>query len=140
MKTFHINKPFIVMALNIIDTHKQCVHSERKVLKDAIGSNPHKMVGSYKGVEETSYITFYPTDEAKFNHAISKAKHIGRLYSQESILVVDQYRNARLVFCDHVEPIPDVLLGKWIECNEATAKLREAWSYFPLKDKYYICR
>ncbi len=138
MKQFHINKPFIVMALNIIDTHNQCVHSERKVLKDAIGSNPHKMLGSYKGVEETSYITFYPTDETKFNHAISKAKHIGRLYSQESILVVDQYRNAKLVYCNCGGKTES--LGKWIECNEATAKLKDAWSYFPLKDKYYICR
>ncbi len=127
------------MALNIVDP-KQWWTDERKVLKNAIGSNPHQMLGSYKGEIETSYITFFPTDEVTFNHAISKAKHIGRLYSQESLLVVDQYRNAKLVFCDNVDLKEDVPLGKWVECNKETAKLQDSWSYFPLKDSYYICR
>lgn len=102
----HNLKPLVLLALNTGDG----VARELRLIRDALCSDTHMVKvanGCYKGQRETSYLVQIETQCDYL-----KLMQLARDFNQESIMLVDNERQAQLMYCDNeaVEP-----LGRWKE-------------------------
>lgn len=93
----------------------------------------HKVVwqeieGCYKGVRESSFLVI--DTGAHVEHLV---RFMSKLFKQECYLELDQDRNARLVYQDSVAEI-GILKG----VSKPVAFSKDAWSYSPVLDQYYV--
>lgn len=116
-----INRPMIIFALNSPNDHA--------VLEAAgiTGTMFKELKGSYKGQTEASYIV----DASLLDNVLGLAK----AHRQESILILDQDRNASLYYVKSGLNTP---IGRLVPASEAVALSKEAWSYRPDLNTYYI--
>jgi hypothetical protein len=92
----------------------------------AFGGPSIKQVrGSYKGVEEASYVV---------NGDKDTILELAAYFGQESILHLDSSRNATLIFIDNR---PQEKLGRLVNCTEEEAKAGDAWTWDKSQDEYY---
>lgn len=84
---------------------------------------------SYKGCLEDSYIAVV-NDDAKLDLVRDIAKH----YNQESILVVDEDRKARL---EYIESGDKQSIGQWVEITALDAASHDAWTL--VNTRYFAC-
>lgn len=81
---------------------------------------PKRVLGSYKGILETSFVANADTDD-KLDAVIQLAKQ----YNQESVLIIDEQRRASLFFIKtgQYEPI-----GDFRAVDAETAKSLDNWT------------
>lgn len=125
-------KPFIIFSVereeltedeNVINTYK--IEEELKELEI-----DYKIVkGYYDGVEENCFLVIN-TSQNNY-HTL----RIASKYNQESILLVDQFRNAKLYYLDTRVTIN---LGKWTKIDEIVGV--DAWTYDYATGRYYTCQ
>lgn len=84
------------------------------------------VVGSYKGVEETSFVV---VGEENRGLVMELMRH----YGQESVLVSYSDRSSYLIDRDGVE----TKLGRLNSVSETVAKGLDAWTYCPVLNQYY---
>lgn len=90
-----------------------------------IGFKPLK--GKYKGTTESSFIV----------EMRSVVEDIAASFEQESILVLDPWNNAKLVFTNS-EQVENI--GKLIKVTSDEALALDAWSYRPDLNQYYAVK
>lgn len=116
-----INRPMIIFALNA---------SNDTLVLEAAGftSKTYKELdGSYKGQTEKSYIV-----DAEHLETVMQ---LARMHNQESILLLDQDRNASLYYIKSGLNTP---IGRLVPTSEAVALSKDAWSYRPDLNTFYI--
>lgn len=93
-----------------------------------------ELKASYKGVKETCFLIDLGMSE-NIPSNIAYLKSIASSYEQESILILDEHRNASLVYCqgNRVESI-----GKFKAVSKKDAITQDGWTYDPYNDQYYI--
>lgn len=88
-----------------------------------------KLLGSYNGVEELSFLVSYEHLET----ALRLATH----FKQHSILLRDSENNA----CLHIlESGEFINLGKMVSVSVEEALENDSWSFHPKLNKYFICK
>lgn len=119
--------PIIILAANLPTPAE-----DKQAISKLVGKAYDKpaLVGSYKGVTEDSYIVDC--------HLISidKACHWGLEHNQETILFLDNQRNAFLVDCKTAKPKP---IGEFVGVSKQQAMAGDSWTYNPDTSQYYIC-
>lgn len=128
-----INKPFVLISLDKERSRPRLARTELKHIRDVLGGNPHKIKVSDYGSAATCFMCSFSLIE--FDYRTAKALELAKRFKQRSIIAVDNYRFARELFCNDDEP---KFLGKWIPCNEATAKLHSAHYLQPNNNQYFI--
>ena len=115
--------PIIVFALNSGD-----VELERKIL-GAAGIAFAPALGSYNGVAEDSWICL-----ARDPDEISRILVIARAWDQESILYIDENRDADLYFLEsgNLETI-----GKLVPVTELEARMQHGWTQCLVTGQYF---
>lgn len=116
-------KPVIIFALNKatrLDDLKECWSEGLK--------NIVPLLGVYNNVSENSYLV--EDTEKNFKAVYTLAKR----YNQESILTLDQDRNAVLEYLDSNLKKP---IGKLRAITRDEALTLNAWSYNEYTDTYY---
>lgn len=97
-------------------------------------ANCKQLGGCYKGTREVSFLA--PSSEW---HA---ARTLALNFNQESVLLLgpkrhrDAHRPAILHYLDDRLPEP---LGYFVPVSREFALAREAWTYDPADDQYYVC-
>jgi hypothetical protein len=118
--------PVIIFALNSGD-----VELERKILGAAgIAFAPAR--GSYNGTEEDSWICL-----ARDPDEIARILRIARAWSQESILYIDEQREADLYYLEsgNLET-----LGKLEHVTELEARMRSNWTQCLITGQYFTVK
>ena len=133
-------KPFIILALNAGNSSLEGDILNRVGVQD---SQVKPLMGVYTHedghkVHEHSYLIVYNSDTQK-----QVLINLARKFSQESVLLVDEERQATLVFtrppADGTEIPKDKRLGHFREASKHIAKAGSAYSFNPVNGKYYIC-
>jgi len=123
---FQPKKPMMILALNL--KNKEI---ETDALLDA-GLVFKDLTGSYKGVQERSYLVLTHTDTA-FNAALKLAQKT----EQESVLILDEDRNAKLMYLNDMHQIE---IGKLTPVSQDEALKQDAWTFSHDLNQYYICK
>ena len=118
--------PAIILALNLKNQE-----IEIEALLDA-GLVFKALTGSYKGVQERSYLVLTHTDEA-YRAALNLAKEC----NQESVLLLDEDRNAKLMYLDDMHQIE---IGVLTPVSKDEALKQDAWTYAHDLNQFYICK
>lgn len=95
-------------------------------------SSCRTLEGCYKGVQEPAFMT----DAANFyanGGPLSLASD-----GQESILFLDNQRNAFLRFAPDYEEASQKYLGQWRQVTKAEALARDAWTRDPQTGAYWV--
>ena len=87
--------------------------------------------GCYKGQTENSYIIEINELE---NRSLTDILAFSKIYNQESILFLDNQRNATLIF--NMDEM--IKLGTFKGVSELHAKSKDAYTYSPHHDVYFI--
>lgn len=94
-----------------------------------LGIKTTRAIGMYKGDSEKSIVVTY--NDYNYDQVVSFAK----LFNQESILMVSNKSDAHLLF---LEPISTMSLGVFKEVSKEYAMTKEAYTYIPVTNKYYL--
>ena len=93
--------------------------------------NSRIVMGCYKGDRELSI----RVEARSYNHILNMAHE----YDQESILLVDDDKNAYLIYL--AKPTEKVMIGKMVEIDEDELYHGlENWTYDQVENKYYTVR
>ena len=89
--------------------------------------------GTFKGIQEKSFMLVDPTDQESF-------KVIGLAFDhlQESILHLDNQRLATFWNIDAVGNVSERVAGRFIGTSPGVARQRGSYTYNPLTTTYYI--
>jgi len=133
MRDQHTQPAYIISASHVEDSQKQ--NDEATSLLE-LGLTrhkiPHKPVrGHYLGADEDSFLCV-PRNDDDERLLLSFA----RIYCQESVLYLDEDRNATLFFTVGNDRIN---LGKFRETSRLNAAESEGWTFDPSTNTYYIC-
>ena len=117
----HNYTPVVIFALNLIEP------SQERLLLEAKDIKYIPCLGSYRGQQENSYVINY-----KYFDKIAPL-----LYScnQESVMILDNQRNASLVYLKDKKV---EYLGRWFEVSEKMAKAEDAWTQDLNTNRFYI--
>ena len=117
--------PIVILALNL-DSEEM----EQQAISRFIGKEYTRpsLVGCYKGEDERSYII----DAVENN--LDEILDFAKQYNQESILHLDNQRLATLIF----DRDNSVSLGRFKSVSESNATSRDAYTYNPVSNTYYI--
>jgi hypothetical protein len=119
-------KPFVILALN-----KETAWEDRKILNSR--KLKHKWVwGAYKSQIENSYVV--PFRDAEHLNDIMR---IARYHNQESILIVDSERNAKLYYLE-TDKTED--LGQFKAVSKSEAYQHDSYTFDLDTETYYICK
>lgn len=125
-------KPVVIFSVERGDVEYHQNKASCRVIEGQMtnkGIEFEKLVGSYNGIEETSYMVSYEHLE----YTLSMAAW----FSQHSILIRDNENNASLRLIDSTEIIK---LGKMINVSVEEALGNDSWSFHPKLNKYFICK
>ena len=113
----------VSMVKNSINT----LHAEQHL--KALNIPYSKLLGSYNGVEELSFlVTAEHLDHVMF---------LAKFYNQHSILLRDNENNASLFILDTSVLVK---LGKMVSVTVEEALANDSWSFHPKLNKYFICK
>ncbi len=119
-----ILSPAVILALNTGE-----LSDERATLR-ALGFEFKPVTGVYKTVTEDSYVVLLKqTDDLK------KLMDLAAQHEQESILFLDERRNAKLVYLKDNSTEP---LGRFTKVSEVEAKQHD--NYTKDDNSYYVCK
>lgn len=91
---------------------------------------PFKEVsGMYKNESELSFIVFG-------DKAVQTGMVIAKSFNQESVLLLDQDRNATLIDCKTDTSTP---LGRFKAVHESIAKRSTGWTFDNVTKQFFIC-
>lgn len=125
-----MNKVIILSAeLSTLDkdTNAQRTAQLRQLLED--NELPYiQAIGSYQGVEETSFIVVVNEPQAR-----SMVIEMGQMFNQECVLSKDVDGQCSLLYPDREESI-----GRMIAVPKERALKHEAWTYNPVTNTYFI--
>lgn len=116
--------PIVILALN-----NETKEKDTQALVNAGLELIVPLMGSYKGIEERSYMV--PMSEH------GTALRVAREHNQESILTRYSDGSVYLYYLDTSE---QVYLGTFHAVSEAEAKAQDAWTYRPDLNQFYIVR
>jgi|SRR5690554_787961 len=105
------------------------MHETMKDMLDMRDLNYKEVVGSYQGTLEKSFMVDLDIKHLDF------FKSMGRLFNQESILFVDAFNQATLIFMDNRDAI---FLGEMKQVTESEAKSSEAYTFIPELNIYLM--
>lgn len=91
-----------------------------------------RVVGSYKGEKEQSF-----SMPAKDFYDRGLPEVCAR-HEQESVLFLDGQRGAWLRFAPDYSENGQKYLGQWREVPEAVASARDAWTFDPQTNRFYV--
>ena len=123
-----IKSAFVLIALN-----NDTIAEDKTILR-SLGLDFKLVEGVYNGVAENSY-------RVKFSNVeqLADLARIAKTHDQESILIVDQERNAKLVYLDG--RVDDrVELGTFQNVSELEAKQATSYTYEVDKGYYYLAK
>ena len=120
----------VILALNTANQE-----TETQVLT-AQDFQPTVLNGRYthdngEAIEETSYLVEVSTDRQ-----LAELVAIAQEHKQESILVLDDQNNAKLLYMSDYRTLD---LGVFTNCTKDEAEASEAYSFNPITNEYYIC-
>ena len=116
-----LNRPMVIFALNT-------VNDELRLRQAGLKANNYKRLqGMYKGIAEDSYIV----DMAHIDLVIDLAIE----HKQESILLLDEDRNAKLVY---LADMSEESLGQLVEVSASEASNQLAYTYNPETKQYWV--
>ena len=116
-----IKRPMVIFALNTPD-------DELRLHQAGLKANNYKRLQDmYKGIAENSYIV----DMAHIDLVIDLAID----HKQESILLLDEDRNAKLVY---LADMSEESLGQLVAVSETEALNQLAYTYNPETKQHYI--
>jgi hypothetical protein len=92
-----------------------------------------QLLGSYKGKKNPSYLI-----EIESKQELRRVLDCAKEANQESVLFLDQDRNATLMFIDMF--VGDIELGRLVAVSEEEAKKEENWTFNPVTGVYYITK
>ena len=117
--------PIVILALNLDSEEIEQQAISRFTGKDYTRPS---LVGCYKGQDERSYII------DAVDNSLDDILTFAKQYNQESILYLDNQRLATLIF----DKDNSVSLGKFKGVSESNATSRDAYTYNPSTNTYYI--
>lgn len=115
----------------ILEVNSESIEQDKAIISEFLGK-PYKrenMLGCYNGTESPSYII-----EVTSENPLGAILEFAENNNQESILYLDNQRNAYLYYTDG----GIVSLGRFISTNEIVAKSKDCWTYNPETKVYYI--
>ena len=129
-----IDKPFYIISAE--STNRGKVDNDRAsealLHQFALKELPSKeVVGCYKGTKERSFVV-----HCSQNDALELAIH----FQQESVLFVDQFRNASLLYTDPLRTpgeYPIEPIGRFEACTKEEALASDGYTQDPTHDNYY---
>lgn len=139
MKTFLLQRPFVVLGFE-----EPAVRTHFIELLTYYGIYDKTVVcaGRYNGKNEYSLIIYFDwwQDATK----LDVVKRLAKQCKQQSLLLVNCYRDALLMYTDH-RPSED--LGKWRLVNHIQAVNSKAYTAIPMpskdrtyqREQYFIC-
>lgn len=127
MKLFRKHTPVAIISVNSDSEFPQGEHS---FVNRMLGCKTKQVRGVYAGEEELSYVV--PLDKCP----LPKVIELAEIRNQESILLLDEYRNAELLFLEDYERVK---LGKWSKVPRAVALNSPAYTADLSTGSYYIC-
>ena len=125
-----ITKKCVIISAELTKTPETNVHNS-EVLETLIvkhGLSYKHMVGCYKGQREASFLVEYDT---QLPLLLDWAKR----FNQESVLLLDEDRNARLSYISNSRK--DMNIGKLKPVSKQEVLKLEAWSYCTLNHQFY---
>lgn len=117
--------PLWILATGITASNEQA----DAAIAGFFGVTPRPVEGCYKGETERSYLV--PDNGV----GETRVLEFLREYKQESALLLDNQRNAFLVYSDDGRREH---IGEFTEASKAIAEVQEGWT--KVDGKYYICR
>ncbi len=118
--------PIAIISLNTDNRE-----NESRLL-DVLGFNFLPLVRVCKGKEELSYAIFLAGD-----FTLGAVTDLAKGFSQESILVANEWRESYLLF---LKDRTKKYIGILKEVYEKEAKAQDNYTYNPKVDRYYICK
>jgi len=133
MRDQNIQPAYILSASHAEDTRKE---NDRATFGLHLGLTRHKIPfkwvkGFYQGFNEDSFLCVPrgPSD-------VIEIWKLAKINNQESVLHLDQDRNATLAFLNGGENLP---LGKFRPCSALRAAECDAWTFDPETNTFFIC-
>lgn len=122
--------PFVLISADVFPDQN---HAQRKVLRRTLRNYglPYKTVeGCYKGDRELSFLVVIDNNEW-----VSILREVGTVLGQESILWVDEEREAFLLECGG--SYRDAHIGKFERVSPDKAETLDGWTYDSAADQYW---
>lgn len=119
-------QPCVILAVNTITQS-----TDETFIEQGLTKRPIKhLTGCYKGTTERSYLI-------PLTHGLLLADctAFAKEHNQESILYLDNQRNAYLVYCDKDQ---SEYLGTFTAVSRDRATGGDAWTYDPITKQYYM--
>ena len=131
-KTDKIKKPFVIISAEKNDNSH--VANEERTLNlrqdiEKLGYCFKNVTGFYKGAKEQSIYTELPSDD------IGELFRLAEKLEQESILFVDCFRNAKLIYTDGTTKD----IGTFKQVSRDEAQQHDSFTFDHLCNGYYIC-
>ncbi len=133
MKISTLNKPFILLSIDMSKSSVKHARTASKHIRDNLGVSPQQIEWVTED-KNTSYHMCY-LGAVEFDYQIVKALKLLEQFQQASMIVVDNYRFGSILYWDDRDP---EFLGRWTPCNEVTAKRAEQHFYYPKMEQYFI--
>lgn len=105
---------------------------EEEFYLNEYGIKAKELTGSYKGKVQTSYLVVIDNNKT-FKTIVELAKK----HNQESVLYINQEREASLIPIDCEKP--QEYIGRWKKHYGPIDNL-DAWTYDPAEENYYVCK
>lgn len=138
------NKPCYIMAFNEKkkegdrEAIQQYLGLETGEYKELLGK--YTMAGSDCDLTVSEYSYLFTEDMVTFEQVMNVAKE----FEQESVLFLDNQRNAYLLYLSQEDKYPSPMcgeyLGRFIEVSKEIAEDKPAFTFDPTTNKYYIVR
>jgi len=130
-----IYKKAIIMSAERFDASMGQNSIATDELRAALASSNYsfkEVLGMYKGVSETSFFVEYNN-----GGALADLNSLASFYDQESILHLDEDRNASLVYCDSDE---ETKVGLFQAIDKSEAFKLDAYTYCPQLNMYFAVK
>ena len=121
-----------LVPIVILEVNSPSIAQDKAIISEFLGYeyNRSEMIGSYKGVQNPSYIIEL-TDKT-----LGEVLAFATNNNQESILHLDNERRASLLFAVPVES--DIQLGMFKAVPKSIALQSDNWTMNPTINQYYI--
>ena len=119
-------KPFVIFAINSdMDSR-----AEQDLIGAFLGKSVKKLTGCYNGKTEHSYLVVLDNEED-----LILVRDLAAIYNQESILYVDNEREAKLHYLSQPS---QKRLGRWSNVSAPVAISSDCYTFDPATGRYYV--
>jgi hypothetical protein len=129
-----INKKCVILSAELADLDDLVNSARNNQLDNHLkksGLSYKHLISCYKNKTESSYLVEYDTLDQR-----NELEKLAQFYDQETILLLDEDRNA-VLYNESEYGLTQIPLGKLRDISFNVAKELDAWSYCPVNDQYY---